>query len=56
MTIPILATIVRALWLIVEYPYRRRFKVKPLNISPSEFGFTFKGLPGHLTSKAKQPA
>jgi protein-S-isoprenylcysteine O-methyltransferase Ste14 len=30
MMIPILATIVRALWIIVEYPYLRRFKVKPL--------------------------
>src|SRR5437879_5272344 len=30
MMIPILAMIVRALWIIVEYPYLRRFKVKPL--------------------------
>jgi len=30
MMIPILATIVRALWIIIEYPYLRRFKVEPL--------------------------
>ncbi len=30
MVIPILAIIVRALWLIVEYPYLRRFKIKPI--------------------------
>ena len=30
MMIPILATIIRALWIIVEYPYLRRFKVRPL--------------------------
>jgi protein-S-isoprenylcysteine O-methyltransferase Ste14 len=29
MMIPILATIIRALWIIVEYPYLRRFKVVP---------------------------
>ncbi len=29
MTIPILATIVRALWVIVEYPYLRRHRIKP---------------------------
>src|SRR5438105_2828037 len=30
MLIPILATTVRALWIVVEYPYLRRFKVRPL--------------------------
>ena len=30
MMIPILATIIRALWIIVEYPYLRRFRVRPL--------------------------
>jgi protein-S-isoprenylcysteine O-methyltransferase Ste14 len=29
MTVPILAIIVRALWLLIEYPYLRRYKVKP---------------------------
>ena len=29
MIIPILAIIVRALWLLIEYPYLRRYKVKP---------------------------
>ena len=29
MTIPILASLVRALWVIVEYPYVRRYKIKP---------------------------
>jgi protein-S-isoprenylcysteine O-methyltransferase Ste14 len=29
MTIPILATIIRALWLVVEYPYLRRYRVSP---------------------------
>lgn len=29
MTIPILATIIRALWLLIEYPYLRRFIVSP---------------------------
>ena len=27
--IPILATLIRALWLIIEYPYLRRYKIKP---------------------------
>src|SRR2546430_10814721 len=30
MIIPILATIIRALWLVIEYPYLRRFRVKPV--------------------------
>ena len=29
MTIPILAVVVRSLWLIIEYPYLRRHKTKP---------------------------
>jgi protein-S-isoprenylcysteine O-methyltransferase Ste14 len=29
MIIPIIATIIRALWLLIEYPYLRRYKVKP---------------------------
>jgi protein-S-isoprenylcysteine O-methyltransferase Ste14 len=29
MMTPILATIIRVLWLIIEYPYLRRYKVKP---------------------------
>jgi protein-S-isoprenylcysteine O-methyltransferase Ste14 len=29
MTIPILATVIRALWLGIEYPYLRRFRVSP---------------------------
>jgi protein-S-isoprenylcysteine O-methyltransferase Ste14 len=29
MMIPILATAIRALWLILEYPYLRRYKIKP---------------------------
>jgi protein-S-isoprenylcysteine O-methyltransferase Ste14 len=29
MTIPILATVIRALWLIIEYPYLRRHGVAP---------------------------
>lgn len=29
MTIPILATLIRALWLVVEYPYLRRYRVSP---------------------------
>jgi protein-S-isoprenylcysteine O-methyltransferase Ste14 len=29
MMIPILATLIRALWLIIEYPYLRRYKVRP---------------------------
>lgn len=29
MTIPILATTIRALWVLIEYPYLRRYKVKP---------------------------
>lgn len=29
MTIPILATIIRALWLVIEYPYLRRYRVSP---------------------------
>jgi protein-S-isoprenylcysteine O-methyltransferase Ste14 len=29
MMIPILATVIRALWLIIEYPYLRRYKIKP---------------------------
>lgn len=27
--IPIVATVIRALWLIIEYPYLRRYKIKP---------------------------
>ena len=29
MTIPILATVIRALWLVIEYPYLRRYRVSP---------------------------
>jgi hypothetical protein len=29
MLIPILAIIIRALWIVIEYPYLRRSKVKP---------------------------
>jgi len=29
MLIPILAIMVRALWIVIEYPYLRRYKVKP---------------------------
>lgn len=29
MTIPILATAIRALWALIEYPYLRRYEVKP---------------------------
>ena len=29
MTIPILALVVRLFWLLIEYPYLRRFKVRP---------------------------
>jgi protein-S-isoprenylcysteine O-methyltransferase Ste14 len=29
LTIPILATVVRALWLVIEYPYLRRNRVSP---------------------------
>jgi protein-S-isoprenylcysteine O-methyltransferase Ste14 len=29
MTIPILATVIRATWLVIEYPYLRRFRVSP---------------------------
>jgi protein-S-isoprenylcysteine O-methyltransferase Ste14 len=29
MTIPILATTIRALWVLIEYPYLRRYEVKP---------------------------
>ena len=29
MTIPLLATVIRALWVIIEYPYLRRYKTKP---------------------------
>ena len=29
MTIPILATVIRALWLLIEYPYLRRYRVAP---------------------------
>jgi protein-S-isoprenylcysteine O-methyltransferase Ste14 len=29
MTIPILATIIRVLWGLIEYPYLRRYEVKP---------------------------
>ena len=30
MTIPVLAIAIRALWLVIEYPYLRRYKVKPV--------------------------
>ena len=30
MTIPILATVIRALWLVIEYPYLRRYRVSPV--------------------------
>lgn len=29
MTIPILATVIRVLWLVIEYPYLRRYRVSP---------------------------
>src|SRR5215218_6244711 len=29
MTIPILATVIRALWLVIEYPYLRQHRVSP---------------------------
>jgi len=29
MTIPILAVVTRLFWLLIEYPYLRRFKVRP---------------------------
>ena len=29
MRIPIIATIIRALWILIEYPYLRRYRVKP---------------------------
>lgn len=29
MRIPIIATIIRALWILIEYPYVRRYRVKP---------------------------
>ncbi|MDQ3819920.1 MAG: isoprenylcysteine carboxylmethyltransferase family protein [Acidobacteriota bacterium] len=29
MIIPILAVVIRALWLVIEYPYLRRHKIKP---------------------------
>jgi protein-S-isoprenylcysteine O-methyltransferase Ste14 len=29
MLIPILAIVIRALWLLIEYPYLRRYRVKP---------------------------
>jgi len=29
MIIPIIATIIRALWILIEYPYLRRYRVKP---------------------------
>src|SRR6266403_1336623 len=29
MIIPILATTIRALWVLIEYPYLRRYEVKP---------------------------
>jgi protein-S-isoprenylcysteine O-methyltransferase Ste14 len=29
MIIPIIATIIRALWILIEYPYLRRFRVTP---------------------------
>jgi protein-S-isoprenylcysteine O-methyltransferase Ste14 len=29
MSIPILATLIRVLWVIIEYPYVRRYKIKP---------------------------
>jgi protein-S-isoprenylcysteine O-methyltransferase Ste14 len=30
MRIPILAIVIRALWLVIEYPYLRRYKTKPV--------------------------
>lgn len=29
MTIPILATVIRALWVVIKYPYVRRYKTRP---------------------------
>ena len=29
MTIPIIATAIRLLWLLIEYPYLRRYKIRP---------------------------
>jgi hypothetical protein len=29
MTIPIIATVVRVLWVLIEYPYLWRYRVKP---------------------------
>lgn len=36
MTIPILATAIRLLWVLIEYPYLRQYRAKPSKAKPSK--------------------
>lgn len=45
MPIPILATVIRLIWISVEYRYLRRFRIRPVKSSSNWFSLVLSSIP-----------